>query len=167
MAIGWPDIELVIPPDVHTLPNFLRWAHSDDYPEQGNIAFISGELVLDMSPEQIESHVKVKGRIYFDLCQLASTLNSGEVLADGALLVNETVGLACEPDVSYSHWETLKTGRVRYAASLTAGAGTVELRGSPDLVVEVISNSSVRKDRKLLLKKYFEAGINEYWLVDA
>ena len=42
-----------------------------------------------------------------------------------------------------------------------------ELEGTPDLVVEIISDSSVRKDRKLLREAYARAGIPEYWLIDA
>lgn len=43
----------------------------------------------------------------------------------------------------------------------------MELRGSPDVVVEIVSRSSVRKDKKILREKYFKAGVQEYWLVDA
>lgn len=43
----------------------------------------------------------------------------------------------------------------------------VELAGSPDIVVEIVSDSSVRKDRALLRDGYGRAGVREYWLVDA
>jgi Uma2 family endonuclease len=45
--------------------------------------------------------------------------------------------------------------------------GFVELQGSPDMVLEVLSKSSEKKDRVLLKTAYWEAGILEYWLVDA
>ena len=35
------------------------------------------------------------------------------------------------------------------------------------MVLEVLSNSSVRKDDVDLRQAYWEAGIREYWLVDA
>ena len=38
--------------------------------------------------------------------------------------------------------------------------------GAPDLVVEVLSTSSRRKDMSIKLSKYTEAGVREYWLVD-
>ena len=38
--------------------------------------------------------------------------------------------------------------------------------GAPDLVVEVLSASSRRKDMSIKLSKYSEAGVREYWLVD-
>ena len=38
--------------------------------------------------------------------------------------------------------------------------------GAPDLVVEVLSPSTRRKDISLKLYKYTEAGVREYWIVD-
>src|SRR5262249_30225233 len=45
--------------------------------------------------------------------------------------------------------------------------GHVELEGTPDMVLEVVSDSSVEKDTVILRQAYAEAGIREYWLVDA
>lgn len=39
--------------------------------------------------------------------------------------------------------------------------------GAPDFVVEVLSQSTMKKDMILKLKKYQNAGVREYWLVDA
>jgi len=38
--------------------------------------------------------------------------------------------------------------------------------GAPDLVVEILSASTRRKDMSIKLSKYAEAGVREYWLVD-
>ncbi len=38
--------------------------------------------------------------------------------------------------------------------------------GAPDMVVEVLSKSSARRDRILKLQKYQSAGVREYWLID-
>jgi Uma2 family endonuclease len=43
----------------------------------------------------------------------------------------------------------------------------IELLGAPDIVIEVVSRSSVRKDNVVLRAAYAAAGIPEYWLVDA
>lgn len=40
------------------------------------------------------------------------------------------------------------------------------VEGSPDLVIEVLSTSTKRKDMAIKLKKYMETGVREYWLVD-
>ena len=39
-------------------------------------------------------------------------------------------------------------------------------KGAPDLVVEILSDSSVITDRKVKYEKYEEAGVKEYWIVN-
>ena len=43
----------------------------------------------------------------------------------------------------------------------------VEIEGSVDLIVEIVSDSSVRKDTQELPIAYFAAGVREYWIADA
>ena len=43
----------------------------------------------------------------------------------------------------------------------------IEVEGAPDLVVEIVSDSSVGKDTKRLPGLYFKAGVRELWLIDA
>jgi Uma2 family endonuclease len=45
--------------------------------------------------------------------------------------------------------------------------GFVEMEGAPHMMLEVVGQSSVRKDNEWLRKSYWEAGVREYWLVDA
>lgn len=44
--------------------------------------------------------------------------------------------------------------------------GEKHLMGAPDLVIEVLSPSSRKKDMLLKLSKYMKAGVREYWIVD-
>jgi Uma2 family endonuclease len=45
--------------------------------------------------------------------------------------------------------------------------GYMELEGTPDGVLEVVSKTSERKDKVVLRELYWKAQIPEYWLVDA
>jgi Uma2 family endonuclease len=47
-----------------------------------------------------------------------------------------------------------------------AREGYVEIVGVPDMVLEIVSDSSVKKDTRELVRLSWEAGIREYWLVD-
>lgn len=38
--------------------------------------------------------------------------------------------------------------------------------GAPDFVLKVLSPSSGKRDREMKLKKYQQAGVREYWLLD-
>jgi Uma2 family endonuclease len=65
----------------------------------------------------------------------------------------------------YVSYKALESGEVRLIEGKQGGY--LELEGSPDMVLEVISTSSVRKDTVIMRQAYWEAGIREYWLVDA
>ncbi len=40
------------------------------------------------------------------------------------------------------------------------------VQGAPDLVVEVLSESTARVDRSIKLKLYGKFGVQEYWIID-
>lgn len=149
------------------LERFRDWAHSDLYPEFGKFSYIQGVLEAEMSPESLHEHNSVKTRVSAALCNLTDELQLGEVYSDGSMYVNEEVGLATEPDVLLCTWESLESGRAKLRPYKNSKKGLVELHGTPDLMVEIISPSSTKKDKVRLKKAYFECGIPEYWLIDA
>ena len=76
-----------------------------------------------------------------------------------------TAQLACQPDGTFVSRQSLKSGRVRLVEG--ENEGHLELAGTPDMVLEIVSASSVEKDTVTLPGLYWRAGIPEYWLVDA
>jgi len=41
-----------------------------------------------------------------------------------------------------------------------------KIKGTPDLIVEIVSPSTESRDRELKRERYQEAGVPEYWIVD-
>jgi Uma2 family endonuclease len=154
---------LVIPDWVVDLDSFGRWVDSDDFPDEGRIDYLKGEVWVDMSREQVFSHTQVKTEFAIVLGGLIRTDDLGEYFTDGLRWSNIDVDLTVRPDGVFISNEALDD-RVR----LIPGAkdGYVEVEGAPDLVLEIISDSSVQKDTKRLPRLYWEAGVREYWLVD-
>jgi len=156
-----------VPATVFSLPKFREWVHSEGFPERLRASFIAGNVEVDMSPENTEFHGKVKVELVVRLGSLVRERSLGHVYSDRTLLVCEPAGLATEPDVLFCSWESRLAGRVCLGERVSGSGNYVELIGAPDLVVEVVSTSSVRKDTKLLRQQYYRAGIPEYWLIDA
>ena len=161
------DNRMRVPADVFDLASFRRWATSDDFPEEGRISFLDGQLEIDMSPEELFCHVDPKGELIATLWTLVRERDLGKVYVDGARLTNEVANISNEPDLLFCSWETLESGRVSIVESVPGTERYLEIVGAPDCVVEIVSKSSVSKDTRVLKKKYFQAGIDEYWLIDA
>lgn len=150
----------------NSLADFRKWYASDDFPEDGRISYLAGEIFFDMSHERLSSHVSLKGELARILISLAEELNLGQFFTDGARVVNELADVSNEPDGCYVTWDSVKKGRVRLQPSAD-GNDSTEIVGSPELVIEILSPSTVKKDTSELPKLYWRAGISEYWLVDA
>ncbi len=159
------DLEhIVIPVWVKDLASFRRWTNSDDFPEHGRICYLAGEVDIDLSRQDLFTHVAVKGCLASVLGRQVKTARMGLLLGDGARLSNIRADISVIPDALFASEATLKD-RLRLLD--TRGEGYDELEGSPDMVLEVVSSNSVRKDTQVLLRGYWVAGIREYWLVDA
>ncbi|MHB1424688.1 MAG: Uma2 family endonuclease [Gemmataceae bacterium] len=154
-----------IPSWVNDLESFRRWSRSDDYPERGWVSFLDGEIWVDMNMEQLFFHNRVKTQFTVVLGGLIKGEEFGYHFSDRAALSNEDANLYTEPDGTFCSFAAIEGKRV----SLVEGVegGHVEMEGTPDMVLEVVSTYSVRKDSKILGDLYWRAGIAEYWLVDA
>src|SRR4051794_765243 len=143
--------EVTIPEWVTDLTSFRRWADSEDFPDTGRICFLNGEVWADMSKEQIFTHLAVKNEFNIVLGVMVKVGQLGLYLPDGVLLSNVDVGFATRPDAVFVSTAALQD-RVRLLEG--RDEGYVELEGAPDMVLEVVSRSSVRKDTKVLHRAY-------------
>lgn len=158
------DESVVIPDGISDLAAFRQWVHSDDFPEAGRICFLDGRVWVDMSKEQVFSHNQLKQEFNVLIGGLVKVERLGRFSPDGLFLTNDKAQLACQPDGTYVSHRTMKSGRVRLVEG--EKGGYLELAGTPDMVLEVVSSSSVEKDTVTLADLYWRAGIPEYWLVE-
>ncbi len=150
---------------VNDLGSFRRWMLSKESPENIPLFFLAGEVWIDMSKEQFFSHNQLKQEFFRILGGLAKQERLGTFCPDGMLLSNEEADLSGNPDGMFVSKESFRKERVRMIEG--AEEGVVELEGTPDMVLEVVSDSSVEKDNELVADLYWKSGIREYWLVDA
>jgi Uma2 family endonuclease len=118
-------------------------------PDEPRCELIYGELVVTPAPSLVHQVVAV---------HLVRLLDD-HARAHGGLAVVSPVDVALfdhsvvQPDVVYVSPERLTIAARRF-------------EGTPDLVVEVVSPGSARRDRLWKLKLYAEAAVREYWIVD-
>jgi Uma2 family endonuclease len=156
---------IAVPAWVTDIDSFRRWTDSEDCPNEYRLGWLKGEVWIDMSREQVFSHNLVKTEITVVVGYLVRAEKLGVYLSDGLLLSNFAADISGNPDATFISHDTLRSDRVRLIEGKRGGF--TEIQGSPDMVLEVVSDSSVQKDYELLRRAYWEADIREYWLVDA
>jgi Uma2 family endonuclease len=160
--------QIEIPLGIRSLAGFRRWAVSDQFPEIGRIDFIAGRIEVDMSPEDLYCHGALKVELLRVLSQHVKSGQLGDLFSDRTRVSAPHADLSVEPDIVFISHETLGSGRVHLVPRSGGQPGRyVEVEGPPDLVVEIVSDRSVRKDTERLPVAYFQAGVREFWLADA
>lgn len=155
-----------MPASAMTLAGFRHWTYSDQFPQQGLIAFIGGEIFVDMSAERLTSQGSVKTAICATLAHMVLKKNLGKFYFDRSRIVHELADISNEPDALFASWDRFKTNKIRMIPTKDE-EDFIELEGTPDWVMEIVSPSSITKDAKKLRQRYHLAGIPEYWLIDA
>jgi Uma2 family endonuclease len=127
---------------------FLKWAGEDTYAE-----WVDGEVILLMPPK--EPHQTIVGLLYFLLQSLASLLGQSKVIVAPFETFLPSRPSSREPDIIVITGERLQN------------LSEERFTGGPDLVVEVISEDSVHRDRVEKFLEYEREGVREYWLIDS
>ena len=129
-----------------TYEAWLAWA-----PECRRTEWVDGEAIEFVPPtirhQDVVFFLATLLRLYVRLRGLGKVLGS-------PLEVRLSPRSSREPDVVF-----VATGRLDRIARL-------RIEGGPDLVVEVVSEDSVRRDRVAKRDEYARAGVREYWIVD-
>ena len=127
----------------YTIEDYMKLDDGNRY------ELIEGELIVVPRPRL--KHQKIAGGIYTAFVNFLKQNPIGEVYSDVDVYLGDKV---VAPDVLFIAKERLNI------------AGELNIQGAPDLVVEVLSPSTARYDRKIKRQLYFANGVKEYWLVD-
>ena len=119
-------------------------------PEGTRAELIDGELFMSPSPKQ--PHQWAVGNLHVLLAQFVHTRKLGKVFV-APFDVHLPSGDIVEPDVLF-------------IAKGNLGIVQDWVRGTPDLVVEVLSPDGLERDRFVKRDLYAENGVGEYWIVD-
>jgi Uma2 family endonuclease len=157
--------DAVIPAWVVDHPSFCRWAVSEDFPQRGRFGYFNDSVWVGLEMETV-NHNWVKSIIANVLTTLILAGKLGRYFSDRMMLSHSETGLATEPDGMFVSAAALRSRRVTMAGGASEPGGAVILEGTPDMVLEVVSPGSVKKDTVDLVDAYWQAGIPEYWLVD-
>lgn len=127
---------------------YLRWADEDVLAE-----WVNGEVIVHMPPKRFHQSlvtflVKLLG-LFVDFYDL------GTVFTAPFEMRLSPEGPSREPDILFVSKE--------HEGRLTEE----RLEGPADLVVEVISEDSVRRDRVEKFQEYERFGVQEYWVIDS
>jgi Uma2 family endonuclease len=131
------------------------WTY-DDYarlPDNGaRYEVIRGELFMSPAPRPV--HQEISGNLFAEIHFFLRKHKLGRVYSAPIDLVLEEIATPVQPDIVYIPQNKLDMIK------------DIRIEGTPDLVVEIISPSSVRHDRHNKFYLYLEAGVSEYWLID-
>lgn len=120
--------------------------------EAGSLEWKDG-AVIGFMPNNRQHQAILKFLI--TLLQLFLEKNElGEIMPAGYAMKLESQKSGREPDLVFVKEENLSRMSSKY------------LDGPADLVIEIVSPESGRRDREIKFKEYALAGIGEYWLID-
>ena len=159
------DGELAVPTSVVDLASFREWLLELELPTGVRLSYLNGLLWIDRTMEKMYTHNRVKTEVATKLDSLTKAIRQGIYLSDGMQWSSPVANFSTNSDGIFVTYASLHSGRVRRVAGRIHGV--IELEGSPEMVLEVVSDSSVQKDLVELPRQYHQAHINEFWSIDA
>ena len=127
----------------------------EDYmrtPDDTRYELLDGELIL--SPSARTAHQRTSGNIYYSLRTFVEENKLGEVFHAPYDVVLDDFNVV-QPDILF-----VSSERSHIITDLN-------IQGAPDLVIEILSPSTARRDRTQKRALYERRGVPEYWLASA
>jgi len=131
-----------------TVEEFKRW-YDREAGRRGE--WVDGEVIVFVAPKTI--HQQISAFLTVVLSMFVGEREMGEILPGPEMRLRNDRSYR-EPDLLFVAQENV--GRLDEEG----------LKGPADLVVEIVSNDSVRRDREEKHAEYEAAGVPEYWVID-
>jgi len=128
----------------YTYDDYMKTSDDERY------ELIEGELIQLFSPTT--KHQRISKRIFIEIIKFVESHFLGEIFHGPLDVVfdNENV---MQPDILFISKERMDI------------IGEKNIQGAPDLVVEIISESTAYRDLVQKKKLYVRFGVKEYWIV--
>lgn len=151
---------LEIPATAVTLDGYRAWIASlgEAAPRA---SFCRGRVYVEMSPQSYESHAHLAEAIGDVLKGVAGTDQLGRYYRAPSWFTDEAADLSTEPDGFLIRFDAFRSGRVHIHPERS-----FELVGAPNMILEVVSKSSEKKDLKDNVTDFARADVEEYWIAD-
>ena len=131
----------------------ITWDHVQQLPDDGNrYEAIAGELYVTPAPSV--RHQAISLELVLELVRILVEPGHGRILAAPVGVRFPATGEGVQPDILFVSNE--RRGIV----------APDELKGAPDLVVEILSPTTAGRDTGLKRILYERQGVAEYWIVD-
>ncbi len=141
--------------ETFTQKRFKDWVENRPMGDINRYELASGKIV--MTPPAAWEHAKIEAKVIRSLEDFVSKHNLGTVFGSSAGYELPS-GDTLEPDASF-------ISRERWSKGPQPRRGQF-LKIAPNLVVEILSPATARRDRTEKKRVYETNGVDEYWLVD-
>lgn len=120
-------------------------------PEDKRYEIIDGDAY--MVPAPLTRHQRISGNLYTCVREFLKKNPQGEVYF-------------APMDVVLSEYDIVQPDVLFISNERKSILTEANVQGAPDWVVEILSPSSIERDRNLKLKLYSRHAVKEYWIVD-
>ncbi len=149
MSIGAPQFEEFKGFTPYSTIGPYRTADYEQLEEGAPYELVRGRFIVSPSPTSLHQIV---------LFALSPTFQRAQTIGDGSTML-------APMDVVLSD-DTIVQPDLLYIAKARRGIVKDRVCGAPDLVVEILSAGTARRDRIEKLDLYAKYGVSEYWVVD-
>lgn len=137
----------------YSVPAGKRYTYQEYLQLNDELRYELAEGELRVVPAPGIEHQEIVGNLYWLLAQYVRETRAGKVLV-------------APVDVYLDQYNTAQPDLLFIAGERLSIITDKNIQGAPDLVIEVLSPATARRDRLEKSRTYLRYGVREFWLVD-